>query len=118
MPDVNQLMIKGKGIFVNVNSKNTKSKIRVLYEAAPMGYIVEKSGGQCMLIHTYAYTCVCSYIHMLIYTCTYIYIGKTSEGEKSVLDIPITDTEQTTQLAFGCASEVERFETMVGRKYL
>ena len=55
---------------------------------------------------------------MLIYTCTYIYIGKTSEGEKSVLDIPITDTEQTTQLAFGCASEVERFETMVGRKYL
>ncbi len=88
VPDVNQIMIKGKGIFVNVNSKNTKSKIRVLYEAAPMGYIVEKSG------------------------------GKTSEGEKSVLDIPITETEQTTQLAFGSANEVARFEELVGRKYL
>ena len=68
VPDVNQLMIKGKGIFVNVNSKKTKSKIRVLYEAAPMGYIVEKSGGQCMLIHAYAHTFICLYIHVLIHT--------------------------------------------------
>jgi sedoheptulose-bisphosphatase len=42
VPDVNQLMVKGKGVFVNVASKNTKSKLRVLYEVAPIGYLIEK----------------------------------------------------------------------------
>jgi len=88
VPDVNQLMVKGKGVFVNVASKNTKSKLRVLYEVAPIGYIIEKAG------------------------------GKTSEGEKSVLDIEITETEQTSQAAFGSPLEVERFEQVVGRKYI
>ena len=68
VPDVNQLMVKGKGVFVNVASKNTKSKLRMLYEVAPMGYLIEKAG------------------------------GKTSEGEKSVLDVPITSTEQVSQV--------------------
>jgi len=81
-------MVKGKGVFVNVASKNTKSKLRVLYEVAPIGYIIEKAG------------------------------GKTSEGEKSVLDIEITETEQTSQAAFGSPLEVERFEQVVGRKYI
>eukprot|EP00981_Chlorochromonas_danica_P010719 scaffold3345_cov164-Ochromonas_danica.AAC.5 len=88
VPDVNQLMVKGKGVFVNVASKHTKSKLRVLYEVSPIGYIVEKAG------------------------------GKSSEGEKSVLDIPITNTEQVTQAAFGSQKEVERFEELVGRKYI
>eukprot|EP01038_Epipyxis_sp_PR26KG_P013709 gene13709-18389_t len=88
VPDVNQIMIKGKGVFVNVASKNTKSKLRVLYEVAPIGYIIEKAG------------------------------GKTSEGEKSVLDIPIVETEQVSQAAFGSANEVARFEEYVGRKYI
>jgi len=68
VPDVNQMLVKGKGVFVNVNSKKTKSKLRVLYEVAPIGYIIEKAGGM------------------------------TSEGEKSVLDIPITNTELTSQV--------------------
>lgn len=88
VPDVNQLMVKGKGVFVNVNSKNTKSKLRMLYEVAPIGFLIEKAG------------------------------GKTSEGEKSVLDVLITDTEQTSQVAYGSKNEVERFETLVGRKYI
>lgn len=88
VPDVNQLLIKGKGVFVNVGSKNTKSKLRVLYEVAPIGYIIEKAG------------------------------GRTSEGEMSVLDIPITMTEQRTQVAYGAPKEVERFEQLVGKKYL
>lgn len=29
VPDVNQIMVKGKGIFMNVASPNTKSKLRV-----------------------------------------------------------------------------------------
>ena len=88
VPDVNQILVKGKGVFVNVNSKKTKSKLRLLYEVAPMGYIIEKAG------------------------------GRSSEGEKSVLEIPIDTTEQTTQVAFGSYDEVKRFEEMVGRKYL
>jgi len=88
VPDVNQLMVKGKGIFVNVASKNTKSKLRMLYEVAPLGYLIEKAG------------------------------GKTSEGEKSVLDVLITNTEQVSQVAFGSPKEVERFEQLVGRKYI
>eukprot|EP00595_Chromulina_sp_UTEXLB2642_P003435 CAMPEP_0196761382 /NCGR_PEP_ID=MMETSP1095-20130614/599_1 /TAXON_ID=96789 ORGANISM="Chromulina nebulosa, Strain UTEXLB2642" /NCGR_SAMPLE_ID=MMETSP1095 /ASSEMBLY_ACC=CAM_ASM_000446 /LENGTH=315 /DNA_ID=CAMNT_0042110851 /DNA_START=206 /DNA_END=1153 /DNA_ORIENTATION=- len=88
VPDVNQLMVKGKGVFVNVASKNTKSKLRVLYEVAPIGYIIEKAG------------------------------GFSSEGEKSVLDIPIEFTEQVSQVAYGSKGEVQRFETLVGRKYI
>lgn len=88
VPDVNQLMVKGKGIFVNVASKNTKSKLRVLYEVAPIGYLIEKAG------------------------------GKTSEGDKSVLDIQITQTEQVSQVAYGSANEVDRFEKLVGKKYI
>jgi len=88
VPDVNQIMVKGKGIFVNVASKNTKSKLRVLYEVAPIGYLIEKAG------------------------------GKTSDGVKSVLDIEITQTEQVSQVAFGSAKEVERFENIVGTKYI
>jgi sedoheptulose-bisphosphatase len=88
VPDVNQIMVKGKGVFVNVASKNTKSKLRVLYEVAPIGYLIEKAG------------------------------GKTSEGTKSVLEIPIESTEQVSQVAFGSSKEVSRFEELVGRKYI
>lgn len=88
VPDVNQLMVKGKGIFVNIASKNMKSKLRMLYEIVPMGYLIEKAG------------------------------GKSSDGEQSVLDVVINHTEQVSQVALGSADEVARFETMVGKKYL
>lgn len=88
VPDVNQMMVKGKGVFVNVNSPATKSKLRQLYEVAPIGYLIEKAG------------------------------GATSEGERSVLDTMIEYTEQTSQVAYGSVGEVKRFEDMVGRKYL
>lgn len=88
VPDVNQLLIKGKGVFCNVGSKNTKSKLRVLYEVAPLGYVIEKAG------------------------------GATTDGEISVLDIPIVTTEQRTQCCFGARREVERFDLLVGKKYL
>lgn len=60
----------------------------MLYEVAPMGYLVEKAG------------------------------GRSSEGEKSVLQVPILTTEQTSQVAFGSHDEVQRFEDLVGRKYI
>lgn len=86
--DANRLMVKGKGVLVHAASKAAKSDLSLLYEVAPVGYLIEKAG------------------------------GRTSEGEKSVLEIAITSTEQVSQCAFGSAGEVKRFEELVGKKYL
>jgi len=88
VPDVNQIMVKGKGVFVNAQSDSTKVKLRLMYEVAPIGYLIEKAG------------------------------GKSSDGEKSVLDIKSVTTEDVTQVAYGSAGEVDRFEAMVGKKYI
>lgn len=87
VPDVNQIMVKGKGVFVNPASPSAKAKLRLLYEVAPIGYIIEKAG------------------------------GKSSNGNGSVLDLIVKETEDRTQVAYGSAMEVERFEEMVGTKY-
>ena len=113
VPDVNQLLVKGKGVFVNVASKNTKSKLRMLYEVAPMGFLVEKVRIITLSLYTIHINIICLYI------CVHIQAGgKTSEGDKSVLDVPITQTEQVSQVAFGSKGEVARFEQMVGKKYV
>jgi sedoheptulose-bisphosphatase len=44
--------------------------------------------------------------------------GKTSEGTQSVLKVPITETEQVSQVAFGSYKEVSRFEELVGKKFI
>lgn len=88
VPDVNQLMVKGKGVFVNAASENTKVKLRLIYEVAPIGYLIEKAGGM------------------------------SSDGEKSVLKIKSETTEDTTQVCYGSKGEVERFEALVGKKYI
>lgn len=88
MADVNQLLVKGKGVFSHVQSENTESELKLLYEIAPLAYLIEKAG------------------------------GKSSNGEKSILDVPILDIEQTSQVAFGSKGEVKRFDEFVGVKYL
>lgn len=82
--DVNQLMVKGKGVFSHVQSENTESELKLLYEVAPLAYLVEKAG------------------------------GKSSNGKTSVLDVTIAETEQTTQVALGSKGEVKRFDDLVG----
>merc|ERR1711871_179080 len=88
VPDVNQIIVKGKGVFENAASKRNPAKLRLLYELAPIGFIVEKAG------------------------------GKTSAGDGSVLDVPIESLEQTCQIAVGSPEEVERFEKLVGNQYI
>lgn len=58
-----QIMVKGKGIFVNPASAAAPAKLRVLYEVGPIAYLIEKAG------------------------------GKSSDGENSALDIKIPNTE-------------------------
>lgn len=88
VPDANQILIKGKGVFANPASPSAPPKLRVLYEVAPIGFLIEKGG------------------------------GASSDGEKSVLDIEIDSTEACSQVCYGSAGEVARFNELVGKKYL
>lgn len=45
VPDVYHIFAKSKGVFTNVSSEKAKAKLRLLYEVAPMGLIVECAGG-------------------------------------------------------------------------
>ena len=86
VPDVNQILVKGKGVFCNPASPKAKAKLRVLYEVLPIGYLMEKAG------------------------------AKSSDGKASVLDIEIKSTEDRSQVCYGSPDEVRRFEEMVGVK--
>eukprot|EP00951_Prasinocladus_malaysianus_P042488 scaffold516083_cov47-Prasinocladus_malaysianus.AAC.1 len=85
VPDVYQQFTKGQGIFANPTSDSSPAKLRLAFEAAPFGLLVEKAG------------------------------GKTSDGTSggSVLDVPITAVDQRTALCIGSANEVDRFNEML-----
>eukprot|EP01031_Cornospumella_fuschlensis_P025085 gene25085-30299_t len=86
--DVNRLVVKGQGVIVHASSKSTKPKVNLLCQAIPLAYIVEKAG------------------------------GKSSDGEQSLLDVSVQSAQQVVQCALGEAGEVERFEQVVGKKYI
>jgi len=88
VPDVCQQFTKGMGVFANPTSGASPAKIRLAFEAAPFGLLVEKAG------------------------------GKTSDGVSggSVLDLKITGIDQRTALCIGSANEVDRFNEMVLNK--
>ena len=85
VPDVCQQFTKKMGVFANPTSKKSPAKIRLAFEAAPFGLLVEAAG------------------------------GKTSEGVTggSVLDVEITGIDQRTALCIGSANEVDRFNSVV-----
>jgi len=85
VPDVYQQFTKGHGVFSNPTSKGSPAKLRLAFEAAPFGLLVEKAG------------------------------GKTSDGVTggSILDVQIIAVDQRTALCIGSANEVDRFNKMV-----
>nr|KJB74208.1 hypothetical protein B456_011G279400 [Gossypium raimondii] len=83
VPDVNQIIVKEKGIFTNVASPSAKAKLRLLFEVAPLGFLIEKAGGY------------------------------SSDGQKSVLDKVIENLDDRTQVAYGSKNEIIRFEEML-----
>jgi sedoheptulose-bisphosphatase len=85
VPDVCQQFTKKQGVFTNPTSKSSPAKLRLAFEAAPFGRLVEMAG------------------------------GKTSDGVtgNSVLDTKITAVDQRCALAIGSANEVDRFNEMV-----
>ncbi|KAL0452771.1 UNVERIFIED_CONTAM: Sedoheptulose-1,7-bisphosphatase, chloroplastic [Sesamum latifolium] len=89
VPDVNQIIVKEKGIFTNVASPSAKAKLRLLFEVAPLGFLIEKAGGY------------------------------SSDGKQSVLDKVINNLDERTQVAYGSKNEIIRFEeTLYGSSRL
>ena len=81
--------MKEKGVFTNVTSPSAKAKLRLLFEVAPLGFLVEKAG------------------------------GFSSDGHQSVLDKVITSLDERTQVAYGSKNEIIRFEeTLYGSSRL
>jgi sedoheptulose-bisphosphatase len=87
VPDVYQQFTKGQGVFSNPTSKSSPAKLRLAFEAAPFGLLVEKAG------------------------------GKTSDGVTggSILDVQINSVDQRTALCIGSANEVDRYVTCISR---
>ncbi|KAG7342864.1 fructose-1,6-bisphosphatase [Nitzschia inconspicua] len=81
VPDVYQQFTKNQGVFSNPTSKSSPAKLRLAFEAAPFGLLVEKAG------------------------------GKTSDGVTggSILDVQINSVDQRTALCIGSKNEVDRF---------
>ena len=85
VPDIYQQFTKEQGIFANPTSKGSPAKLRLAFEAAPFGLLVEKAS------------------------------GKTSDGVTggSILDVEINGVDQRTAICIGSSNEVERFNVML-----
>lgn len=70
-------------MFTNVASPSAKAKLRLLFEVAPLGFLIEKAG------------------------------GFSSDGKQSVLDKVIESLDDRTQVAYGSKNEIIRFEEML-----
>lgn len=75
----------GGGLFAYpANTKNPRGKLRLLYEANPLAFIVEQAG------------------------------GAASNGQKRIMDIEPTELHQRTPLYIGSKSDVETADAMLG----
>lgn len=80
VPDIYQQFTKGQGVFVSPVAPESPPKLRLAFEAAPFGLLVEKAG------------------------------GKTSDcAGQSILDVVITSVDQRTAVCMGSSNEVDRF---------
>jgi sedoheptulose-bisphosphatase len=44
-PDIYQIFMKEEGVFACMGTERVPSKLRYIYEVAPLAYLVEKAGG-------------------------------------------------------------------------
>lgn len=80
VPDVYHILIKGEGIFTNVSSEKSKAKLRLVYEVAPIGLVMELSGGRAI-----------------------------SENGDNILDVKIEDLDQRLGVCMGSIREVDTY---------
>ena len=88
VPDVYHMFAKSGGVFSNVSSEKARAKLRLLYEVAAMGLLVECAGG----VTTHEFE------------------------DKSVLDIEIDDLDKRLGVCFGSKAEVEKYKQFMFAK--
>ena len=82
--DVHRTLIKG-GIFAYPSDiKNKNGKLRLLYEASPMAFLIEQAG------------------------------GKTTNGKQDILNIKPTDIHQRTPVFLGSKKEIDQLMEFIG----
>jgi len=82
---VYHIFANSKGIFTNVSSPSAKAKLRLLYEVAPLGLIVETAGG----------------------------VAIDADENRSVLDITIDHTDHRLGVCFGSTEEVAKYREIM-----
>ncbi len=79
VPDINQILKKGGGVFVYPGTKDApEGKLRLLYECAPVAYIIERAG------------------------------GSAHSGKEDILEIPIESYHQQSPIFVGSKKEVSK----------
>ncbi|KAL8526783.1 hypothetical protein ACS0TY_015843 [Phlomoides rotata] len=84
--EIHRMLLIG-GIYGNPDNKNSKNgNLRLLYECAPMSYLVEQAG------------------------------GKAIDGSQRILDIKPEQIHQRTPIFIGSPDEIEKLETYLTKK--
>lgn len=85
VPDINQILVKGKGIFTYPGSvSNPDGKLRLLFECAPISYLIEQAG------------------------------GLATDGKIRILEKVVSKIDQRTPILAGSKEEVKRAEEYLG----
>ncbi|MFA5514833.1 MAG: class 1 fructose-bisphosphatase [Desulfuromonadales bacterium] len=84
VPDINQVLLKGKGIFLYPHLQGApEGKLRLLYELNPMAYLVEQAG------------------------------GAASTGKQRILDLEPQGIDQRAPVFIGCKQDVALAEKFI-----
>lgn len=88
VPDVYHMFAKSGGVFSNVSSEKARAKLRLLYEVAAMGLLVECADG----VTTHEFE------------------------DKSVLDFVVDDLDRRMGVCFGSKDEVQKYKDFMFSK--
>lgn len=81
VPDINQILIKGKGVFMYpALTDSPNGKLRLLFELFPMAFLIEQAG------------------------------GSATNGESPILDIVPESLDQRSPIYIGCRDDVEKVQ--------
>lgn len=87
VPDFNQILLKGKGIFFYPHLKDApQGKLRLLFELNPMAFLMEQAG------------------------------GSASNGKMRILDIAPEKIDQREPIFIGCKEDVEKAKEFVAKE--
>jgi len=84
VPDINQILMKGKGVFLYPHLEGSpKGKLRLLFELNPMAFLMEQAG------------------------------GAASTGRGRILDLVPQDIHDRAPVFIGCKEDVARAEALI-----